>query len=215
MSAWFDDVRDSYSKMNNDYWGMDFPSDEAKQDILTHFVESEVKKFKEYFPDAHLSGYSEMPWDSKNECNQFGISFSFIDSSTGSCECFEAQWSCNFANFDCTTPEDIIDGQYRVIHFINPVANIDIFKQTAENFYVNGGLHRGKIRPLYSSEFALAIKLHCSPETSSFANEWVTREDHKRGDDRYFYSVEDFIENADINYPGKTMKWKDWMSNIM
>lgn len=212
MSAWFDDVRDSYSKMNRDY-GMDF-SDEAKQDILTHFVESEVERFKEYFPDAHLSGYSEMPWDSKNECNQFGISFSFIDPSTGSCECFEAQWSCNITNFDCATPEDIIDGEYRVIHFINPVANIDIFKQTAENFYYSGGLRRAKFKLLYSSEFALATKLHCSPDTS-FVNEWVTREDVRRGDDRYFYSVEDFIKNADINYPGKTMKWKDWMENIM
>lgn len=212
MSAWFDDVRDSYSKMNRDY-GMDF-SDEAKGDIFTHFAESEVKKFKEYFPDAHLSGYSEMPWDSKNECNQFGISFSFIDTSTGSCECFEAQWSCNFTNFDCSTPEDIIDGTYRVIHFINPVANIDIPEQTAENFYYSGGLRRAKFKLLYSSEFALATKLHCSPDTS-FVNEWVTREDVRRGDDRYFYSVEDFIKNADINCPDKPIKWKDWMENIM
>lgn len=212
MSAWFDDVRDSYSKMNRDY-GMGF-GDDAKQDILMHFAESEVKKFREYFPDARLSGYSEMPWDSKNECNQFAISFSFIDPSTGSCECFEAQWSCNVANFDCATPEDIIDGNYRVIHFHNPVANIDIPEQTAANFYYSGGLRRGKIRPLYSSEFALALKLHCSPETS-LVNEWVTREDVRRGDDRYFYSVEDFIKNADINYPDKPIKWKDWMENIM
>lgn len=209
MSAWFDSVRDSYSKLNSDY-GMDL-SDEAKGDILMDFAKSEAKKFKEYFPDAEMTGYSEMPWDSKDESNQFGISFSFIDPSTGNCECFEAQWTCNFSNADCHTIEDIIDGEYRVIHFMNPISTINIVDETARDFYNNRALRKTKI--LYSSEFALAVKLHCSPMTSQY-DDWVTREDRAR-DDRYFYSVEDFIEHADINYPGKTMKWKDWMSNIM
>lgn len=168
---------------------------ELKDKILRVFADDEVKKFRKYFPDAMLSSFEPAANYSKSSYSEFTIKFTNVEN--GCREAYEAYWIANLSPEECYEYSDIADGAYKILNYMNPMRNIpDILSATAENMYRPNILWDKKA--LYSSEFAVAIKFYCS-QYSVKHNDWVSNNSVHRGDNRFFTSVEDFIENSDIN----------------